>query len=344
MTTADALRERWDAVMMPNYGTPPVALARGEGCRVWDVDGAATSTCIGGIAVSALGHAHPAVVDAVRRQVGDARPHQQPVRARAGRRAGRAAGRPARRRRPGVLLQLRRRGQRGGVQDRPAARLDGRPSGRRLEVVAAEGGFHGRTMGALSLTGNPSKREPFAPLPGPVTFVPYGDVDALRAAVTDRTAAVFLEPTLGEGGVVPPPPATWPRRGRSATRPARCWSSTRCRAGSAGPGTGSPTRPRASGPTWSPWPRGSAAGMPIGACIGFGAAGELLTAGQHGSTFGGNPVVLRGRARGARHDRARRPARLGPRGRRPARRRPRPAIAPAGARACAAAACGGRSC
>ena len=101
MTAADALRARWDAVMMPNYGTPPVAIARGEGCRVWDVDGVGYLDCIAGIAVSALGHAHPALVEAVSRQVGCARPLQQPVRARARCRAGRAAGRPARRRRAG---------------------------------------------------------------------------------------------------------------------------------------------------------------------------------------------------------------------------------------------------
>src|SRR4051794_37698534 len=205
MTAADALRARWDAVMMPTYGTPPVAIARGEGCRVWDVDGTAYLDLIAGIAVSALGHAHPALVEAVRRQVGllahssNLFVHEPGV-ALAERLVGLLGG--------GARVFFCNDGAEANEAALKIARRHGwtvDPDGGRLEVVAAEAGFHGRTFGALSLTGTASKREPFAPLPGPVTFVPYGDEAALRAAVTERTAAVFLEPTLGEGGVVPPP-------------------------------------------------------------------------------------------------------------------------------------------
>ena len=107
-------------------------------------------------------------------------------------------------------------------QTQPQARPQLDPTRARTEIVAATGSFHGRTLGALAITGNPAKREPFVPLPGPVTFVEYGDAAALRAAVTDRTAAVFVETTLGEGGVVPAPAGYLQRPGRPATKPVRC--------------------------------------------------------------------------------------------------------------------------
>ena len=197
---------RWDAAMMPNYGTPPLLLTRGQGATVWDSDGKAYLDLLGGIAVSSLGHAHPALVAAVTRQVGTL-VHTSNLYAHE----------------PGLALAERLLALLGhdgrvffcqdGTEANEAAlklaRLHGRaldPAGGRMRVVAADGSFHGRTLGSLSLTGNPSKREPFEPLPGPVTFVPYGDAAALDAAVDETVAAVFLEPALGEGGVVVPPP------------------------------------------------------------------------------------------------------------------------------------------
>ena len=290
MTTTDALRERWDAVMMPNYGTPPVAIARGEGSRVWDVDGVCYLDCIAGIAVSALGHCHPALVEAVRRQVG-VLVHSSNLFVHE----------------PGVALAERLVGLLGGggrvffcndgaEANEAALKIVRRhgwtvdPSGRRLEVVAAEDGFHGRTFGALSLTGTASKREPFAPLPGPVTFVPYGDEAALRAAVTDRTAAVFLEPTLGEGGVVPPPPGYLAAAREACDASGALLVVDEVQSGIGRTGAWFAHQTEGVRPDVVTLAKGLAGGMPIGACIGFGGAGELLTAGQHGSTFGGNPV------------------------------------------------------
>jgi acetylornithine aminotransferase len=291
MTATDALRARWDAVMMPNYGTPPVAIARGEGCRVWDVDGVGYLDCIAGIAVSALGHGHPALVEAVTRQVGTVAHTSnlflhEPGLDLAERLVGLLGG--------GGRVFFSNDGAEANEAALKIVRRHGwtaSPDGGRLEVVAAEAGFHGRTFGALSLTGTPAKREPFAPLPGPVTFVPYGDPDALRAAVTDRTAAVFLEPTLGEGGVVPPP------AGYLAAARAACDAAgallviDEVQSGIGRTGSWFAHQTAGVRPDVVTLAKGLGGGLPIGACIAFGPAGTLLTAGQHGSTFGGNPVA-----------------------------------------------------
>jgi acetylornithine aminotransferase len=290
MTATQELRSRWDAVMMTNYGTPPVALARGRGCRVWDVDGRDYLDLIAGIAVSALGHAHPALVEAVGHQAG-LLAHSSNLFVHE----------------PGVTLAERLVGLLGGdgrvffcndgaEANEAALKIARRhgwtadPDGGRLEVVAAEGGFHGRTFGALSLTGSAPKREPFAPLPGPVTFVPYGDEAALRSVVTDRTAAVFLEPTLGEGGVVPPPPGYLKAARAACDAAGALLVLDEVQSGVGRTGAWFAHQDESIRPDVITLAKGLGGGMPIGACIAFGAAGELLTAGQHGSTFGGNPV------------------------------------------------------
>jgi acetylornithine/N-succinyldiaminopimelate aminotransferase len=290
MTATGALAARWDDVMMPTYGTPPVAIARGEGCRVWDPDGREYLDLIGGIAVSALGHAHPALVSAVSRQV-----------------ATLAHSSNLAIHEPGVRLAERLLGLLGGdgrvffsndgAEANEAAfklaRRHGRaldPSGHRLDLVAAEGGFHGRTLGALAVTGNPAKREPFAPLPGPVTFVPYGDAAALDAAVTPRTAALFLEPTLGEGGVVPPPPGYLRAAREACDRTGALLVVDEVQSGVGRTGVWFAHQAEGIRPDVVTLAKGLGGGMPIGACIGLGPAGTLFAKGDHGSTFGGNPV------------------------------------------------------
>ncbi|TAK71210.1 MAG: acetylornithine transaminase [Actinomycetota bacterium] len=282
--------------MMPNYGTPPVALAAGRGCRVVDVNGREYLDLFAGIAVSSLGHAHPAIVEAVSRQVATLA-HTSNLFVHE----------------PGVALAERLVGlldaavpggadarvffcQDGTTANEAAyklARRHGRaldPSGGRLQIVAAERGFHGRSMGSLSITGNPPKREPFAPLPGPVTFVPYGDAAALAAAVTERTAAVFLEPTLGESGVIPPP------AGYLAAARAACDATgallvvDEVQSGIGRTGAWFASLDQGVVPDVITLAKGLAGGLPLGACLGIGAAGRLFHPGDHGSTFGGNPV------------------------------------------------------
>ncbi|MGZ5379370.1 MAG: aminotransferase class III-fold pyridoxal phosphate-dependent enzyme, partial [Mycobacterium sp.] len=181
--------QRWEAVMMDNYGTPPLALVSGDGAVVTDVDGKSYLDLVGGIAVNILGHRHPAVIEAVTRQLNT---------------LGHTSNLYATE--PGIALAEALVGLLGidgarvffcnsGAEANEVAFKITRLTGR-TKLVAAQNAFHGRTMGSLALTGQPSKQEPFAPLPGYVTHVPYGDVEALRLAVDDETAAVFLEPIM----------------------------------------------------------------------------------------------------------------------------------------------------
>lgn len=236
------LVERWAQSMMDNYGTPPLALVAGSGAVVVDDAGREYVDLVGGIAVNALGHAHPAVVAAVSKQVAtlghvsNLYIAEPPVALAELLLA--LAGRPGR-----VFFAN------SGAEANEAAFKLSRLTGR-SHVVATRGGFHGRTMGALALTGQPAKADPFRPLPGEVTHVDYGDVAALEAAVTDATAMVILEPIQGRTAWWSRRPATWPPHAGSPPGTARCWCSTRCRPVSGVPGTGSRTRPTGSSPTW----------------------------------------------------------------------------------------------
>ncbi len=275
--------QRWQSVMMDNYGTPPIALDRGAGVRVWDVDGNAYFDFVAGIAVSALGHAHPAIVEAVSGQVArlahtsNLVMHEPGVRL--AERLVELLGLPAR-----VFFA-----NSGAEANEAALKLarKHRPGGGFLSCTNS---FHGRTMGALSVTGNAAKREPFAPLPGPVSFVDYGDVEALRNAVGDDTAAVIVEPTLGEGGIVPPP-AGYLAAVRSICDDAGALMIVdEVQSGIGRTGHWFASQAEGVRPDVLTLAKGLGGGLPIGACLGIGAAGELFKPGDHGSTFGGNPV------------------------------------------------------
>ncbi|MFI6054508.1 acetylornithine transaminase [Streptomyces violascens] len=270
--------------MMDNYGTPALALVRGEGSTVWDEQGRAYTDFTGGIAVNALGHAHPALLSAVRDQaarlahVSNLFVSEPPV-ALAERLLG-LAGRPGR-------VFFANSGAEAVEAAFKIARRTGRP-----HLVATEGGFHGRTMGALALTGQPAKQAPFAPLPAEVTHVPYGDAEALRSAVTEHTAAVVLEPVQGEAGVVPAP-GGYLRAAREITRAKGSLlvlDEVQTGIGRTGHWFAHQAEPGVD-PDVITLAKGLGGGLPIGATVAFGTAAELLTPGQHGSTFGGNPVA-----------------------------------------------------
>ncbi|WP_399096594.1 acetylornithine transaminase [Streptomyces sp. BBFR2] len=269
---------------MDTYGTPPLALVRGEGSTVWDEDGRAYTDFTGGIAVNALGHAHPALVEAVRAQA-----------ARLGHVSNLFVAEPPVALAERLLALAGRAGRvffaNSGAEAVEAAFKIARRTGR-PHLVAAEGGFHGRTMGALALTGQPAKRDPFLPLPADVTHVPYGDTAALRAAVTGRTAAVVLEPLQGEAGVVPAP-AGYLRAAREITRAAGSLlvlDEVQTGIGRTGHWFAHQAEPGAD-PDVVTLAKGLGGGLPIGATVAFGDAARLLTPGQHGSTFGGNPIA-----------------------------------------------------
>ena len=277
------LTTRWSASMMNNYGTPPLELVRGDGAVVWDSNGRSYVDMLGGIAVNVLGHAHPAVVAAVTRQISTL-----------GHVSNLYIAEP-----PVALAEqlLSRAGRTGrvffansGAEANEAAFKLSRRTGR-THVVSTIGGFHGRTMGALALTGQPTKADPFRPLPGDVTHIPYGDADALAAAVTDDTAMVILEPIQGESGVVVPP-AGYLAAARAIT--AAHGALLALDEVQTGVGrTGQWFAHQADGiePDIVTLAKGLGGGLPIGACLVFGEAANLFGPGSHGSTFGGNPVA-----------------------------------------------------
>jgi len=284
MTESEALRKRFEAAMMPNYGTPPLALARGEGCRVWDADGNQYLDLIAGIAVSALGHAHPAIIEAVSSQVAKIA-HTSNLFVHE----------------PGVALAERLLGlldadgrvffcNSGAEANEAAIKLVRRRQGTDKPVVAAIGSFHGRTMGSLSITGKESIRTPFGPFGLDVRWIPYGDEAALATAVDRDVAAVFLEPTLGEGGVVPPPPGYLRAVRQACDESGALLVLDEIQSGIGRTGAWFAHQQEQIVPDVLTLAKGLGGGLPIGACIGFGEAGTALGKGDHGSTFGGNPV------------------------------------------------------
>ncbi|MEV5914717.1 acetylornithine transaminase [Streptomyces chartreusis] len=284
MTVNQEYAERWQGSLMNNYGTPRLPLVRGEGLKVWDADGRQYLDFVGGIATNALGHAHPAIVDAVSRQIASLGHISnffmaEPTVALAER-----------------LLQLFGRDGKvffcnSGAEANEAAFKIGRLTGRN-RMVATDGGFHGRTMGALALTGQPAKQDPFLPLPGDVTHVPYGDAQALAAAVTEETALVIIEPIQGENGVVVPP-AGYLKAARAIT--AATGALLVLDEVQTGTGrTGHWFAYQASEgvlPDVVTLAKQLGGGLPLGATVAFGRAAELLQPGHHGTTFGGNPVA-----------------------------------------------------
>ncbi|MFD7915212.1 MULTISPECIES: acetylornithine transaminase [unclassified Streptomyces] len=275
---------RWQGALANNYGTPAVALVRGEGAQVWDADGKQYTDFVGGIAVNALGHAHPAIVAAVTEQISTLG-HvsnlfiSEPVVA-LGERLLQLFGRP------GKVFFCN-----SGAESIEAAFKIGRLTGR-THMVATDGGFHGRTMGALALTGQPKKQEPFRPLPGDVTHVPFGDVEALRAAVTEETAIVVIEPIQGENGVVVPPAGylTAAREITRATGTLLVLDEVQTGIGRCGQWFEHQAHEDVE-PDIVTLAKGLGGGLPIGAVVAFGPVADLLQPGQHGTTFGGNPVA-----------------------------------------------------
>ncbi len=277
------VKDRYTEAVMNTFGPPKLTLVRGEGTRVWDDTGREYLDLLGGIAVNALGHGHPALVAAVTHQL-ETLGHvsnffaTEPQVALAERLLS-LAGRPGR-----VFFTN------SGAEANEAALKATRKTGR-THLVAAEESFHGRTMGALALTSKAAYREPFEPLPGDVTFVPYGDADALAAAVTDETAAVVLEPLQGEAGVNVAPRG-YLAAARRVTRDhgALLWlDEVQTGIGRTGRWFAAATEVDVE-PDLVTLAKGLAGGIPVGACLAFGDAGTLLQPGNHGTTFGGNPV------------------------------------------------------
>jgi len=286
MTNTETLQKRFAAAFMPNYGVPPVAVLLGRGSRVWDADGREYLDLIAGIAVSSLGHAHPAIVEAVSRQVAQVAHtsnlflHEREIEL-----AERLLS----------LLETDGRvflANSGTEANEAAIKLVRRIQGPdRPVIVAAERSFHGRTLGSLALTGKDSIRTPFGPYGFEVRFVPYGDADALRAATGADVAAVFLEPGLGESGVIPAPAGYLAAAREACDSAGALLVLDEIQSGIGRTGVWFAHQAAGVRPDVLTLAKGLGGGLPIGACIGLGTAGSGFSQGDHGSTFGGNPVA-----------------------------------------------------
>ncbi len=276
-------QERWHAAMQNNYGIPPITLVKGRGVEVWDDNGNRYLDFLGGIATNVLGHAHPVIVKAVSNQIG---------------KLGHVSNLYSHK--PGIELAEKLQDLvndpsariffcNSGAEANEAAIKISRLTGRN-EIIAATGGFHGRTSGALSITGQDSKRTPFEPLLSGVKFVEFGDATALRKAVSKKTAMVIIEAIQGENGVVVPD-AGYLRKVRAiCDEYGALLAIDAVQTGMGRTGEWFGYESEAIKPDIITLAKGLGAGLPLGAMITLGEKSPRFKPGEHGSTFGGNPV------------------------------------------------------
>jgi acetylornithine aminotransferase len=282
--TNKKMLDRWNTVLQNNYGTPSIALIKGKGIVVTDADGTDYLDFLGGIATSILGHAHPAIVKAVIKQVSTlghvsnfyAHPNAIVLAEKLVRMTGDKVAK--------VFFC-----QSGAEANEAAFKLSRRTG--KVRVVAAQDAFHGRTMGALSLTGQPAKREPFLPLIKGVKHVPYGDIGAMRKAVTKKTAMVIIEPIMGEAGVIVPPADYLQQLRTLCDEKGALLVIDAVQTGMGRTGDWFGYEYSGITPDVITLAKGLGGGLPLGAMIALGKAADLFQPGDHGSTFGGNPVT-----------------------------------------------------
>ena len=274
----------WKKALQDNYGVPSISLVKGKGSEVYDVEGKKYLDLLGGIATNVLGHAHPAIVKAVSKQVGTlghvsnfyAHPNVVEL---AQKLASLTGDKSAR-----VFFA-----QSGAEANEAAMKLSRRTG--KYRIVAAQGAFHGRTMGALSMTGQPSKREPFLPLIKGIKHVPYGDIKAMRRAISSKTAMVILEPIMGEAGVIVPPADYLAQVRELCTQKGALLVIDAVQTGMGRTGDWFGYEYSGITPDVITLAKGLGGGLPLGAMIALGDAAQLFVAGDHGSTFGGNPIT-----------------------------------------------------
>jgi len=276
--------KRWQRAIQDNYGTPTIELVSGKGSVVKDANGNTYLDFLAGIATNVLGHAHPAIVKSVSKQISTlghvsnfyAHPNVLELAEKLQKMTGDKSAR--------VFFCN------SGAEANEAALKLSRKTGK-YKVVATQEAFHGRTMGALSLTGQPSKRNPFKPLIKGIKHVPFGDSGAMKRAITKKTAMVIVEPIMGEAGVIVPP-ADYLKNLRQYCDDKGVLLVFDCVQTGMGR-TGDWFGYEYSGikPDVITLAKGLGGGLPLGAMIALGSASKLFAAGDHGSTFGGNPVA-----------------------------------------------------
>ncbi len=278
------LLAQWSQTIQNNYGAPSLALVSGKGLVVKDADGKSYLDFLGGIATNILGHAHPAIVKAVTKQVGTlghvsnfyAHPNVIELAQKLKSMTGDADAK--------VFFA-----QSGAEANEAAIKLSRRTG--RYRIVAARGAFHGRTMGALSLTGQPTKREPFLPLLKGVRHVEFGDIDAMNRAVTKKTAMVIIEPIMGEAGVIVPPANYLAGIREICDRNGALMVLDCVQTGMGRTGDWFGYEYSGVTPDVITLAKGLGGGLPLSAMIACGASAYLFQPGDHGSTFGGNPIT-----------------------------------------------------
>jgi acetylornithine/N-succinyldiaminopimelate aminotransferase len=296
--SSTAILEAYEHSLLNTYGTPKRFFTRGEGCFIWDADGRRHLDLLSGLAVTALGHAHPTVLAAITGQLATlghvsnffATPAQVALAGRLSELTAVAPRGGAGGSSPPESTQSRVFFTNSGTEANEAAFKITRMTGR-TKIIACEGAFHGRSMGALALTHNPKYREPFMPLPGEVVFVPYGDAEALAAATDDGVAAIVLEPIQGENGVVVPPAGYLAVAREIADRHGALLWMDEVQTGMGRTGSWLVHVAEGVRADIVTIAKGLGNGFPIGACLASGRAAGLLGPGSHGSTFGGNPVA-----------------------------------------------------
>ena len=274
----------WSDVMMSNYGTPSRTFVSGKGCVVKDDEGNSYLDFLAGIATNVLGHAHPAVIKAINSQtatlshVSNFFAHPQGLRlaARLQKMTGDSDAR--------IFFCN------SGAEANEAALKISRRTGRH-KIVATQGAFHGRTMGALSLTGQPAKREPFAPLLKGITHVPYGDLTKMSRAVSKKTAMVIVEPIMGEAGVIMPEDGYLAGLRSICDRVGALLVFDCVQTGIGRTGQWFGFEHEKVKPDIITLAKGLGGGLPLGATIAYSKAAQLLQPGDHGTTFGGNPIA-----------------------------------------------------
>jgi len=282
-----AWTDRFGASMMRTIATPPLMLVRGQGCRVWDSEGREYLDFLAGIAVNSLGHAHPVLVDAVSRQIATlahvsnyfATPPQIELAERLKRLSG--AGERGR-------VYFGNSGAEANEAAFKLARLNRRSGPSR--ILALNNSFHGRTMGAMALTGKPPMREPFEPMPSGVQHIDT-TIEALEAAIDDSVSALIVEPIKGEAGVIDLPEGFLQRARELTERHGVLLIIDEIQTGIGRTGRWFGFQHAGITPDAITIAKGMAGGVPIGALVTFGHASDLFSRGQHGSTFGGNPLA-----------------------------------------------------
>jgi len=276
--------KRWQKALLNNYGTPSIELVSGKGSFVTDIDGKSYLDFLAGIATNVLGHAHPAVVKAVTKQVATlghvsnfyAHPNGLELAEKLQKMTGDKSAR--------IFFCN------SGAEANEAALKLSRKTGK-YKIVATQEAFHGRTMGALSLTGQPSKRNPFKPLLKGIKHVPFGDSLAMKRAISKKTAMVIVEPIMGEAGVIVPPADYLKNLRQYCDRSGSLLVIDCVQTGMGRTGDWFGYEYSGIKPDVITLAKGLGGGLPLGAMIALGSAAQLFEAGDHGTTFGGNPIA-----------------------------------------------------